>query len=73
MSHLIRTRKAMTSTPSSTATPSLTTTSTSVTTTLVEIDHRSVNPVDPVGPPIPQVQASLTSSVALPVSARRSH
>ncbi|KAB2617446.1 hypothetical protein D8674_013315 [Pyrus ussuriensis x Pyrus communis] len=67
MSHLIRTRRAMTSTPSlmatpsSMATPSPTTTPTTVATAPVEKDHRPVNP------------ASSTSLVALPVSARRTH
>ncbi|TQE07607.1 hypothetical protein C1H46_006750 [Malus baccata] len=63
MSNLIRTRRAMTSTPSLTTTPTI------ATTTPAEMDHRLVNPVDPVGPPVPQAQASLTFSVALPVSA----
>ncbi|TQE09631.1 hypothetical protein C1H46_004724 [Malus baccata] len=63
MSNLIRTRRAMTSTPSPTTTP------TTVATARAEMDHRLVNPVDPVGPPVPQMQASSTSSVVLPVSA----
>ncbi|CAN6557010.1 unnamed protein product [Malus baccata var. baccata] len=57
MSHLIRTRKAMTSTPS------LTTTPTTAATAPTKMDHRPVN----------SVQASSTSSVVLPVSARRTH
>ncbi|XP_050120867.1 uncharacterized protein LOC126598541 [Malus sylvestris] len=73
MSHLIRTQRAMTSTPSLTATPSPTTTPTIATTAPAEMDHRPANPVDPVGPPVPQAQASSTSSVVLPVSARFTH
>ncbi|KAB2608348.1 hypothetical protein D8674_011516 [Pyrus ussuriensis x Pyrus communis] len=46
---------AMTSTPSSTATPSSTTTPTTAATTPAKMDHRLVNPVDPVGPPVPQM------------------
>ncbi|KAB2626317.1 splicing factor 3B subunit 2-like [Pyrus ussuriensis x Pyrus communis] len=57
----------MTSTPGSTATPSLTTTPTTAATTPAEMDHRPVNPVDPVGPPVSQVQPSSTSSMALPI------
>ncbi|RXI03522.1 hypothetical protein DVH24_004174 [Malus domestica] len=37
------------------------------------MDHRSMNPVNPVGPPVLQALAYLTSSVVLPVSARRAH
>ncbi|TQD93461.1 hypothetical protein C1H46_020929 [Malus baccata] len=73
MSNHIRTRRAMTSTPSPTATPSPTTTPTTDATALAKMDHRPVNPVDPVGPPVPQAQALLTSSVGLLVSARRTH
>ncbi|KAB2608292.1 hypothetical protein D8674_011460 [Pyrus ussuriensis x Pyrus communis] len=40
-------------TPSPIATPSPTTTPTIAATTPAEMDHRPVNPVDPVGPPIP--------------------
>ncbi|TQE07272.1 hypothetical protein C1H46_007094 [Malus baccata] len=47
MSHLIRTRKAMTSTPS------LTTTPTTAATAPAKMDHRPVNSVDPVGPSVP--------------------
>ncbi|KAB2617418.1 hypothetical protein D8674_013287 [Pyrus ussuriensis x Pyrus communis] len=67
MSHLIRTQRAMTSTPSPTTTP------TTAATAPTELDHRLVNSIDLVGPSVPQVQASLTSLVALPVSARRTH
>ncbi|RXH87086.1 hypothetical protein DVH24_028586 [Malus domestica] len=63
----------MTSTPSPTATPSPTTTPTTIATALAEMDHVSVHPADPIGHPVPQVQASSTSSVALPVNARRNH
>ncbi|KAB2630965.1 hypothetical protein D8674_008484 [Pyrus ussuriensis x Pyrus communis] len=56
MSHLIRTWRPMTSTPS------LTTTPTTAATTPVEMDHRPVNLVNPVGPLVPQAQASSTSS-----------
>ncbi|XP_070662772.1 uncharacterized protein [Malus domestica] len=38
-----------------------------------EMDHRLVNPVHSDGPPIPQAQALSTSSVVLPISARRTH
>ncbi|RXI00347.1 hypothetical protein DVH24_037895 [Malus domestica] len=72
MSHLIRTRRPMTTTPSLTATPNPTTIPTTATTALAEIDHRPVNLVHSDGPPVPQAQASSTSSVALP-SARRTH
>ncbi|CAN6685420.1 unnamed protein product [Malus baccata var. baccata] len=51
----------MTSTPSLMATPSPTTIPTIVTIASVEMDHRLVNP------------ASSTSSVALPISAKRTH
>ncbi|KAB2632242.1 hypothetical protein D8674_028489 [Pyrus ussuriensis x Pyrus communis] len=54
MSHLIRTRRAMTSTPRLTVTPSLTTIPTTTAIAPAEMDHRSVNPVDPVGPPVLQ-------------------
>ncbi|TQD95381.1 hypothetical protein C1H46_019019 [Malus baccata] len=37
------------------------------------MDHRPVNPIDPVGPLIPQARASLTSSVALPLLKWVSH
>ncbi|KAB2612988.1 hypothetical protein D8674_035304 [Pyrus ussuriensis x Pyrus communis] len=60
MSHLIRTRRSVTSTPSLMATPSLTTTLTTAATIPAEMDHRLANPV---GSPIPQVQASSTSSM----------
>ncbi|RXI07848.1 hypothetical protein DVH24_014414 [Malus domestica] len=73
MSNLIRTPRPVTSTPSPIATPSPTTTPTIAATTPAEIDHRPANSVDPVGPPVPQTHASSTSSVALPVSARRTH
>ncbi|KAB2619843.1 hypothetical protein D8674_037409 [Pyrus ussuriensis x Pyrus communis] len=63
MSHLIRTRRAMTSTPSPTATPSLTTTPTTDATAPAKINHKPVNPA----------QASSTSSMALLVSAQRTH
>ncbi|KAM2638462.1 hypothetical protein EV1_022832 [Malus domestica] len=56
-----------------TSTPSPMTTPTTAATTPAEMDHRPVNPVDPVGHPVSQAQASLTSSVALPVSARCTH
>ncbi|KAB2614911.1 hypothetical protein D8674_021499 [Pyrus ussuriensis x Pyrus communis] len=65
MLHLIRTPRVMSSTPSPTATPSPTTTPIIAATAPAEMDHRLVNPVDPVGPLIPEVQASSTSSVAL--------
>ncbi|RXH83321.1 hypothetical protein DVH24_005574 [Malus domestica] len=67
MSHLIRTRRLVTSTPSPTTTP------TTAATAPAEMDHRPVNLVDPVGLLVPQAQASSTSSVALPVSARCNH
>ncbi|RXH89132.1 hypothetical protein DVH24_006110 [Malus domestica] len=73
MSNLIRTRRAMTYTPSPTATPSLTTTPTTAATALAKMNHRLVNPIDPVGHPVPHTQASSTSSMALPVRARRTH
>ncbi|KAB2612718.1 hypothetical protein D8674_035034 [Pyrus ussuriensis x Pyrus communis] len=73
MTHLIRTRRVMTSTPSPTTTPSLTTTPTTTTFAPTKMDYGQVHLVDPVSPPIPQMQASLTSSVALPVSARCTH
>ncbi|TQD72561.1 hypothetical protein C1H46_041906 [Malus baccata] len=57
MSQLIRTRRVMTSTPSST------TTHTTATTAPSEIDHRPVNPVNPIDPPLPQVPALSTSSM----------
>ncbi|RXH88437.1 hypothetical protein DVH24_000036 [Malus domestica] len=63
----------MTSTPNPTATPSLTTIPTTAATAPVEMDHRPVNPIHSDGPSIPQVQASSTSSVVLPISARRTH
>ncbi|CAN6685370.1 unnamed protein product [Malus baccata var. baccata] len=59
-----QTWKAMTSTPRST------TTTITAATASAEMDHRLVNPVDLVGPPVPQVPTSSTSSVVLPVSAR---
>ncbi|RXH87381.1 hypothetical protein DVH24_034281 [Malus domestica] len=55
------------------ATRSLTTTPTGTATASVEMDHGHIHPVDPGGPQIPQMQASSTSSVALPISARRIH
>ncbi|RXI01309.1 hypothetical protein DVH24_001543 [Malus domestica] len=67
MSQLIKTRRAMTSTPSPTTIP------TTVATALAGMDHRPVNPIDPVGPLVPHVQGSSTSSVALPASARLTH
>ncbi|CAN6562624.1 unnamed protein product [Malus baccata var. baccata] len=67
MSHLIRTRRAMTSTPSLTTAPII------AATAPAEMDHRPVNPVNPVSPPVPQAHESSTTSVALPVSARRTH
>ncbi|RXH85389.1 hypothetical protein DVH24_002487 [Malus domestica] len=48
MSHLIRTRRPMTSTPSPTTIP------TTATTALTEMDHRPVNPIHSDGPPVPQ-------------------
>ncbi|RXH71221.1 hypothetical protein DVH24_018576 [Malus domestica] len=69
MSQLIRSRKAMTTSPRSTTTPHPTTAPTIAATAPAEMDHRPMNPIDPVGPPIPQAQTYLTSSVALPVSA----
>ncbi|KAB2611270.1 hypothetical protein D8674_019302 [Pyrus ussuriensis x Pyrus communis] len=39
------------------------TTRTTVATTLAEMDHRLVNPINQVGPPVPQAPTSLTSSV----------
>nr|CBL94159.1 putative transposase tnp2 [Malus domestica] len=62
MSNLIKTRRAMTSTPSPT------TTSTTAITAPAKMDHRPINLVDPVGPPVPQAQASSTSLVALPTN-----
>ncbi|XP_050138163.1 uncharacterized protein LOC126614542 [Malus sylvestris] len=38
-----------------------------------EMDHRSMNPVDPVGPPVLLAPAYSTSSVVLPVNARRAY
>ncbi|CAN6704518.1 unnamed protein product [Malus baccata var. baccata] len=73
MSNLIRTRRAMTSTPSLTTTPSSTTTPTTAATALAEIDYRPINSVGPICASVPQAQALSTSSVALPVSARRTH
>ncbi|KAM1718190.1 hypothetical protein ACFX11_025936 [Malus domestica] len=67
MSHLIRTRRVMSPSPSLTITPII------AAIAPAEMDHRPVNPVDPVGPLVPQVQALSTSSVALPVSAQRTH
>ncbi|KAB2631230.1 transposase tnp2 [Pyrus ussuriensis x Pyrus communis] len=67
MSQLIRTQKAMTSTPRRTTTPTI------VATAPAEMDHRPMNHVDPVGPPVPHALASSTSLVALPVSAQRAH
>ncbi|TQE13176.1 hypothetical protein C1H46_001260 [Malus baccata] len=52
MSQLIKTRRAMTSTPSPTTTP------TTAATALAEMDHRPVNLVDPFGPPVPQMSPS---------------
>ncbi|RXH92957.1 hypothetical protein DVH24_011981 [Malus domestica] len=72
MSHLIRTQRPMTSTPSLTATPSPTTIPTTAAIAPAEMDHKPVNPVHSDGHPVPQAQASSTSSVALP-SARRTH
>ncbi|KAM1017434.1 hypothetical protein ACFX2A_047990 [Malus domestica] len=63
----------MTSTPSPTATPSPTTTPITAATAPAEMNHRPVNPVDPVDHPVPHAQASSTSSMALPASARRTH
>ncbi|RXH68716.1 hypothetical protein DVH24_031049 [Malus domestica] len=63
----------MTSTPSPMATPSPTTTPTTAATAPAEMDHRSVNLVDPAGLPVPQVQALSNSLVAMPVSARCTH
>ncbi|KAM2377277.1 hypothetical protein ACFX1X_043900 [Malus domestica] len=63
----------MTSTPSPTTTPSLTTTPTTAATAPAKMDHRPMNPVDSVGPPVLQASASSTSSVALPVSTRSAH
>ncbi|KAB2616619.1 hypothetical protein D8674_023207 [Pyrus ussuriensis x Pyrus communis] len=73
MSHLIRTRRAMTSTPSPMATSSPTTTPTTAATAPAKMDHRPVNPVDLVGLPVPQAQALSTASVLLLVSARRTY
>ncbi|TQD78650.1 hypothetical protein C1H46_035805 [Malus baccata] len=73
MSHLTRTRRPMTSTPSPMATPSPTTIPTIAAIASVEMDHRLVIPVHLNGPPVPQAQASSTSSMALPISARRTH
>ncbi|RXH96818.1 hypothetical protein DVH24_009660 [Malus domestica] len=70
MSHLIRTRRPMTSTPSPTATSSPTTIPTTAATAQAEMDHRPVNPIHSDGPPVPQAQASSTSSMALPINAR---
>ncbi|XP_070674691.1 uncharacterized protein [Malus domestica] len=67
MSQLIRSQKAMTTTPRPTITP------TTDATAPAEMDHRPVNPVDPVGTPIPQAPASSTSSMALPIRSRRAH
>ncbi|RXH95569.1 hypothetical protein DVH24_008069 [Malus domestica] len=55
MSQLIRTRKAMTSTPC----PMTTTITAAIAPT--KMDHRLVNPVHLVGPSVPQVPASSTS------------
>ena len=63
----------MTSTPSPTPTHSPTTTPITAATAPAEMDHMPVNLVDPVGPSVAQAQTSSTSSVALPVSARRTH
>ncbi|KAB2625884.1 hypothetical protein D8674_017544 [Pyrus ussuriensis x Pyrus communis] len=63
----------MNSIPGSTVKPSPMTTPTTAATAPTEMDHRPVNPVDPVGPLVSQVQPSSTSSMALPVSARRVH
>ncbi|RXH70842.1 hypothetical protein DVH24_015464 [Malus domestica] len=63
----------MTSTPSPTATPSPTTILTIAATAPAEMDHKPVNPVHSDGPSVPQAQASSTSSVTLPISARRTH
>ncbi|XP_070665135.1 uncharacterized protein [Malus domestica] len=46
-------------------TPRPTTTPTTAATAPAEMDHRPVNPVDPVGRPIPQAPTSSTSSMAL--------
>ncbi|XP_070667669.1 uncharacterized protein [Malus domestica] len=73
MSHLIRTRRPMTSTLSPTATPSSTTIPTTAAIAPTEMDHRPINPVHSDGPPVPQAQASSTFSVALPISAKRTH
>ncbi|RXH71948.1 hypothetical protein DVH24_025449 [Malus domestica] len=73
MSNLIKTRRAMTSTPNPTTTPSPTTTPTTAITAPAEMDHRPINLVDPVGPPVPQAQASSTSLLALPVSTQCIH
>ncbi|KAB2620883.1 hypothetical protein D8674_039463 [Pyrus ussuriensis x Pyrus communis] len=53
MLNLIRTRRAMAYTHSPIATPSLTTTPTIAATAPTEMDHRPVNPVDPIRPPVP--------------------
>ena len=57
----------MTSTPSPTITPTI------VATAPAEMDHRPVNRVHLDSPLVPQAHASSTSSVALPISAKRTH
>ncbi|KAB2622755.1 hypothetical protein D8674_024937 [Pyrus ussuriensis x Pyrus communis] len=68
MSQLIRSRKAMT-----TALRSIPYPPTSATTALAEMDPKSVNLIDLVGPRVSRVPTSSASSVALLVSARRGH
>ena len=63
MSQLIRSRKA-TIVPRPTTTILIT-----AATALAEMDHRSMNLVDPVGPLVPHAPTSSTSLVVLPVSA----
>ncbi|KAB2626439.1 hypothetical protein D8674_020057 [Pyrus ussuriensis x Pyrus communis] len=62
MSHLIRTRRPVASTPNMTTTP------TTAATAPAKVDHRPVNTVDSVGPPVPQAQASSTSSMSSPTA-----
>lgn len=65
MSQLIRSRKAVMTTHRSIPLPP-----TSAATAPAKMNRR---PVDPVGPRVSQAPASSTSSMALPVSARRGH
>ncbi|KAB2622496.1 hypothetical protein D8674_024678 [Pyrus ussuriensis x Pyrus communis] len=68
MLHLIRSRKEVTTAPSSIPLPP-----TIAATALVKMDPRPANSLDPVDPRVSYMPASSDSSMALPASARRGH